>query len=304
MREGNNGFMGITYSDSPCWCELLYAGNDYPALIFRLHEDFIKSIDFDLRNSAVVKDLKSELNLPEFMSDFNNDFGFNGVFKHIVKKDGFVEFLIKIPKIRFFVDEKCGICSGSKQDSSTGLECSFCEGTGRKLCQDWSTAFNISATFSAITPLIKFYKRGSSAPFNQLLTFFTITRKGLQGGSLSGEIGSSIRHWLDHENKVGDEIPEIISTMKTAYEVMLGSSQRYSRSFRFVVRENGRFVAECPIIGTCSVYPYSWEADIREIGYKFSSSNSDDPARQIVMLVALATLSGMVKMSNSSKKTN
>ena len=276
MRKENDEFIGIAYSDSPCWLELSWQGME-PAIILRVHEDFIKSIDFNLQDSMRVKSLKEDLKLPDFNGNFDEDFGFNKVFKRIGKKDGFVEFLIGIPQVKIFTDEKCHVCNGLGQDKRINSTCFHCNGEGKESILKWDMVYNISATFSVLSPLMTFYRKGSSASFSQLLTFCTITKKSSQGGALSGSVSNSLKEWfLDFE--VDDEIMEIVNVMKAAYGVMFGIGSCDDSQFRVTAREGGRFVAECQGFGCCSLSPYDWYSEEGR-GYRFSSNNADTPGQ-------------------------
>ena len=138
-----------------------------------------------------------------------------------------------------------------------------------------------------------FYRKGSSAPFSQLLTFYTITKKSSQGGALSGIVSNSLKEWfLNFE--VDDEIMEIVSVMKAAYGAMFGINSCDDSQFRFTAREGGRFVAECQGFGCCSLSSYDWDSEEGR-GYKFSSSNADTSGQQIIFLSAFAALNDMAR---------
>lgn len=302
MKRKNDDSLGIVYDDLPCWCELLYQNNGSlePGFFFRLHKDFINSITFKLGESPIVKSFESELNLKAFKTDFSNDFGFDGVFKYLSEKDDFVEFLIKIPQVKIFTDEVCESCEGSGYSEITESKCSFCYGKGKKVVFDWKIPYNISATFSVLTPLIRFFRVKTSASFPQLFTFFTVTKSGMHGGSLSGEVSGYLKEWLSSNYTDGDEVQEITSAMRHVYGTMLGFSKYNDLSFRFTVRNEGGFIAECPG-NACGIYPDDmWSTNYK--GYRLTCHNVDTPMQQITLLTSLATLSGMVREAKQGSK--
>jgi len=294
-------FINITFSDSPCWFELSWQEKE-PAIILKIHEDFIKSIDFNFQDTPRIKELKKELVLPDFSGNFDEDFGFDKVFKNIGKKEGFISFLIKIPQVKITTGKKCPVCKGSGQNKDVDLECHHCDGTGKEEILDWSLIYKISATFSAISPLMSFYRKGSSASFPQLLTVYTITKEDMHGGSLAGDISNPLKEWLFYHFKDGEEIPEIIEAMKIAYGTMLGFNDYNDFSFRFVVRQDGRFCVDCPG-DACGLYPDTWDSD-KGRGYRFSCHNVDNPMQQITLITGLAVLHNMARrgMKNSLVK--
>jgi hypothetical protein len=293
-------FVNITFSDSPCWHELSWQEKE-PAIILRIHEDFIKSIDFNLQDSMQVKSLKEDLKLPDFSDNFDEDFGFDKVFKHIGKKDGFVEFLVKIPQVKIITGKKCPECGGSGKNKEIDLECHYCNGTGKEEILDWSLIYKISATFSAISPLMSFYRKGSSVFFPQLLTVYTITKKDMHGGSLSGNISNPLKEWLFHHFKDGEEIPEITEAMRVAYGTMLGFDDYNNSQLRFVVRQDGRFSSDCPG-DACGLYPDTWDFEEGR-GYRFNCHNVDNPIQQLTLITSLAVLHDMVRKGMKSNLT-
>ena len=85
-------FRWITEEDIPCWYGLSWREKE-PAIVLRIHKDFIENLDVEIQNSPIVQSLINDFNFGEFSGDFEGDIGFDKVFKRIGEKDGFIEFL-------------------------------------------------------------------------------------------------------------------------------------------------------------------------------------------------------------------
>ena len=197
------------------------------------------------------------------------------------------EFFIKIPKVKKTTNEKCSHCNGSGKNDDLDEDCFFCDGTGKDYIMDWRLAETISASFTVLTKLLWNCKTDTSAASPQLLTVDTTTREGMHGGSLDGKISIPLRIWLSSFNS-RTEIPEVVQAMITAYDQMLGLRDFHIFNFRFYVRDNGKFIADCPG-DACGIHPSNWYAE-KGKGYEFSCHNVDTPMQQITLLSGLATL--------------
>lgn len=279
-------FKCITEENIPSWYELSWQEKK-PAIILRIHKDFVKNLDVKIEESLIVKSLIEDFSFKEFSSDFTRDIGFDKVFKHAGEKNGFVEFLIKIPKVKKRTNEKCSHCKGTGYDQDLDRECFSCEGTGKDYILDWYPAEAISASFTVFTtPLNWKCETDTSANFPQLLTVNTITREGMHGGSLDGKISIPLRKWLSYFDDHA-EIPEMLQAMKTAYNQMTGLRDYHQFGFQVYVKGGG-FVADCPG-DACGIYPSDWNMKEGK-GYKFSCHNVDTPMQQITLLAGLAVL--------------
>jgi len=276
----------ITRKNIPCWYELSWRSKT-PAIILRIHRDFLKEIKIDFQNAPIVKSLMNGFEFAEFSGDFEQDIGFNKVFKHGKEKDGFISFAAKIPKIKKLTDRKCWQCGGSGKDDLRDMECLLCDGKGRDYIMDWHLAEAISASFSVLFMVLSFCEKDTSAPFPQLMTVETITRRDSHGGSLGGDVGISLRQWLISVSHCG--VPEITAAMKTAYGRMF-ELRYYHRDFDFCVnvRECGGFTADCPG-DACGIHPNDWYMRNGE-GYQFTCHNVDTVGQQLTLLAGLAAL--------------
>ena len=275
----------ITREDVPCWYELSWQSKP-PTLILKIHRDFLKEMKVDLLNAPIVKAFMKEFEFAEFSGDFEQDVGFNKVFKRSEEKDGFIAFRVEIPKIKKLTDKKCRQCGGSGKDDLRGEECLFCDGKGKDHIIDWHRAEAISASFSIFLMVLGHCEKDTSAPFPQLMLVETITRRDIHGGSLGGEISIPLRRWLISACS-REDLSEVVSAMKAAYGKMFGL--RYNEfSFRVDVRECGGFIMDCPG-DACGLHPTDWYMRDGE-GYRFSCHNVDTALQQLALLAGLAVL--------------
>jgi len=282
----------LVYENIPCWYELSWDEKKC-ALILRMHNDFLKELDEIVKNmtqAPIVKAMKEEFGFTSFSFDWQNgDIGFNGAFKKSKNsKKGFVDFFIKVPEVeREIKGKKCKGCRGTGE-TSYDTECLYCRGTGKEKEIVWTNAFEISASFSVILGLSFLCKRDTSSTIPQLLTVQTITRKGMHGGSLDGEVSVPLTEWMKAISKEGDvEIPEAVKAMKTAHGTMW-TSHEFDR-FMFVVRKEGAFISDCPG-NACGLHPTNWSELERKRGHHFSCHNVDSPMQQLTLIVGLAAL--------------
>ncbi len=277
----------IIYENIPCWYEFSWQEKE-PAIILRIHQNFIANLNVNLQNSPFVKSLLEDFKFKDFSGDFNGDIGFNQAFKHKGEKDGFVEFLVSVPKVKEETAKKCPHCKGSGKEKPYPGKCIHCGGTGKEYITDWSLATAVSASFTIFTALLRLSEKDTSAVLPQLFTFKTITHKDIHGGSLSGDISISLCKWLGSFSE-GEEISEMVQAMKIAYGYMFGGLKSFDEpSFRAYIRKGGRFTADCPG-DACGLHPSDWYIHEGK-GYEFSCHNVDTPMQQITLLAGLAAL--------------
>lgn len=282
----------IMRENVPCWYGLVFK-EDPPSIGLRIHEEFIENKKVDFEKAPMIKFLAESLRIPNFRGNFNKDIGFGGILKHTGDKDGFVEFMAKIPKVKKQTNRKCTDCEGTgkRKWGDQDEECLFCEGSGLQWIMDWKDTTAISASFTVLTGWLRFCEIETFAFYPQLLTVQTITEEGPHGGSLSGEISIPMRNWLESLGERA-ELSEMTRVMKIAYDRMFGL--RDLNMYRFdAYATNGRFIANCPG-DACGLHPSDWYAR-KEEGYEFSCHNVDSPAQQITLLAALAALNNRAR---------
>lgn len=275
----------IVFENVPCWYELSW-DKDELGIILRINKKFIENLNFDLEKSPIVKSLMKNLELINFSGDFSADIGFDSVFKRIGEKDGFIEFMVKIPQVKKETGKKCKDCNGSGINEDLGRECLFCEGTGEEHIMDWKAIEKISASFTVFTTFLMYCKVETDAPYYQLLTVQTITTREMHGGSLGGGISIPMHNWLRSFDDMC-EIPEMLQAMKTAYNQMVGLRDYHKFSFNAYVN-SGKFITSCPG-DACGLHPSNWHAD-KDEGYEFDCHNVDSAIQQLTLLAGLVAL--------------
>lgn len=268
------------YADNmPCWYELSWQ-KIKPAIILRIHKDFIKSIKPIRQNAPIVIRLKKDFGFKKFIGNFDKSFGFYDAFIRSKETKEFIEFLIKIPKIKH---EKgaCKDCNGSGENDF-GEMCFSCGGEGIEYTNKWKLANAISASFTVFPSSSCFSEKETSSSLLQLLTISTITSREAAGCSIGGEFSISLCSWMDSLGRSGkSDIFEMVEAMKSAHKVMFGLKEYEKDDFRaFVGQKDGWLSTTCPG-SACGIDP-------DEKG--FSSHNVDTPAQQIELIASLAAL--------------
>lgn len=284
--------ISITREDVPCWYELGWR-EDVPAIILRIHKDFIVKTDSIYENHHMLEYFKEivefDVSIDSFCGDFNKEFiGFNKVLRNIGISSDFVEFLIDIPSLVCFSNNPCRSCGGSGNSYINDSFCFFCDGKGKDRLIDWKKAFDLSASMSIITQFLYINRVLTGSQFPQLLTVKTTTSKDSHGVSLGGEFGPAFRQWL---NGLGDYmvIAEAEKAMKLSYCKMFHVKQveRFAR-FSVIVRDDGFLTLDCPG-NACGIDPdVHWQKG--EKGYRFSCHNVDTPMQQLLLISGLASL--------------
>jgi len=292
----------ITRENIPCWYELSWRQKK-PAIILKIHKDFIASIKPVSEYAPIVKSLKEEFKFKRFIGNFEENFGFDNAFILVGEKENFVEFVVKIPRVKKWTNKNCSYCNGSGKDIfvDSRRDCYHCEGTGKERIFDWQPTYKISASFTVFTTLARFPKVETSAPFLQLITVNTITGMDLHGGSLSGEYSVPFVKWLS--SLFGNSIPEMVQAMKIAYNRMLGLRKFHQFRFRASVDyKDGWLNVDCPgnACGLNPVYNAGYDME-RGLGYEFNCHNVDTSVQQITLLAGLASLNDRARKELSKK---
>ena len=290
----------IIKENVPCWYGLSWRQKK-PAIVLKIHKDFIASIKPVSEDAPIIKSLKEEFKFKRFVGSFEGNFGFDDAFILAGEKENFVEFIIKIPKVKKWTNKNCSYCNGSGKEIfvDSRRDCYHCEGTGKERIFDWQPAYRISANFTVFTTLAQFPKVETSAPFLQLMTINTTT--GMDYALLDGEYCIPFVKWLSSLSR--NSIPEMIQAMKIAYNRMLGLRKFDQFHFRASVDfESGWLNVDCPG-NSCGLNPahgagYDME---RGLGYEFDCHNVDTPMQQITLLAGLAALHDRARKELSKK---
>jgi len=264
----------------PCWYELSWQKVKPVAIKLRIHKDFIKNTRAVREDAPIVIRLKEEFGFKNFIGNFDGNFGFDNAFIRSKETKEFVEFLIKIPKIKH-KKGVCKYCNGSGKNDFGG-KCFFCDGKGIEYINKWKPAHAISASFTVFPSLSCFSEIETSSSLLQLLTISTITEMKAAGSSISGELSVPLRKWMDSLGRSGKStIFEMVEAMQLAHKVMLGLAEYEKDDFRaFVGQKDGWLSTTCPG-NACGLDP-------EENG--FSSHNVDSPSQQIELIASIAAL--------------
>jgi hypothetical protein len=283
----------LTYERIPCWYELSFR-KDKPAILLRIHKDFIAHDGPINETAPIVIGFMSHFKFKKFSGSLNGNFGFDDSFIFEGIKEDFAEFAVNIPAVKKYSGKKCEYCKGSGKDRLLDDECLRCEGTGKDWFCDWKLAFAISASFTTIFHWMEFPKKETSSLLPQLMTVFTITRDEMHGGSLGGEYSVELCNWMRSlylRDKDRYVVIEMTEAMTIAHKKMFGA-------FRFgqerdiwakIESSNGRLNVNCPG-DACGLHPADSFGPERERGYKFACHNVDNSMQQITLLAGLAAL--------------
>ncbi|MCK4783836.1 MAG: hypothetical protein KAV87_08815 [Desulfobacteraceae bacterium] len=276
-------FKLLTQDNIPCWYELSWRAEE-PAIVLRVHKDFIKNTKIVSDEAPIVSQSKEEFGFKDFVGNFDGDFGFDKAFIRHGETEEFVEFLVKIPRVKKETGKKCSYCQGSGRDERLDNKCISCDGKGKEYIYDWQPAYSISASLAVFSRLSEYPEKETSSNFLQLL----IVTSAAKGG-LSGMYSISLCQWLS-SFELNTEIPEMVQAMQLAYGYMMDGLSDYDRRhFRAVVAHKGGWLnIDCP--GTaCGLYPSRGFVKEGE-GYEFCDHNVDNPMQQITLLAGLAAL--------------
>lgn len=274
----------------PCWYELSFRETG-PAIILRVHKDFIESIKLVPNNDWRVVDFLKQFKFNEFVGSFDGNFGFDNAFIREGQKGEFTEFVVEIPKVRKKTGRVCKYCKGSgKDDYSDG--CLSCDGKGEEYIYDWNKAQAISASFTVFFDFSRFPKFETSSSVTQLMTMQTITLKESHGGSLDGEYSIPLSNWFKklEQKEKPEPLEAAVGAMWSAYKKMINHPKLYPKYlFRAWIHDGGRITLDCPG-DACGIYIPPEGIWNEGRGRKFSCHNVDTPAQQLTLLVGLAVL--------------
>jgi len=291
-------FKWLIKENIPCWYELSWKG-EKPAIILRIHRDFIKAVPSITPEHSIVKALMGQFKFQNFCGNFEGNFGFDeGAFENLGGvKNGFFEYLVPIPKIKVETGKPCKECKGSGKDpynQKYGLEdreCIHCNGSGKEYFYNWQLANAVSAGLSIFFRISHYHEKETSTSLPQLMIVDTIIDHGMHGGSLGGEFSIPLTKYLASLYQGRDTaILEISQATKTAYATIFGDVKRCNDYYfrAYVGSESGGLVADCPG-DACGIHPSDWHRE-KERGYQFSCHNVDTVAQQITLLAGLAAL--------------
>jgi len=290
-------FKVLTMDNIPCWYELSWQKKE-PALVLRVHKDFVRNTKIVSNDAPIVNQFKEEFGFKDFIGNFNGNFGFDKTFIRRGETEEFVEFLVTIPQVKKETGKKCSYCQGSGWDKRSDNECIYCNGKGKECIYDYQSAYAISASFNVFFVLSYHLEIETSSTFLQFLTVRVTTGRDWHGGSLGGMYSILLCNWMDSLMKKAAAnraiIPEMIEAMQSAYQVMIGLTEYEKHDFRASIDyESGWLNVSCPG-NACGLNPVHMGPEEGK-GYEFSCHNVDTPAQQITLLAGLAALHDMAR---------
>lgn len=245
----------------PCWYELSWNA-EVPAIILKIHKDFIKHRNIKLGDLAGIVDFNKNFSyFGDFESDFQGNIGFSGVLRHYGEDGEFIKFAVDIPT------------KGKNYDL-------------------YEMLYRISASFTILFTFLYVQEYETKCKFPQLLTINTTTHEEMCGGSVGGQFSVSLVNWLKTFNPY-DEILEIKKATKKVYEYIFFYDDVKIQVFDYraeLGNKDGGLVMDCPG-HAAGIFPeIHHDYDDKTDGYKFSCDNVDSPAQQLVLLSGLAAL--------------
>jgi len=276
----------------PCWYELSFLKEEM-ALLVRIHLDFIKN--FKPIPQIIAEKYIKKHGFDGFIGGLNyGSFGFNGIMNRRDEKDGFAEFIIKVPVIKWLSEEKCEECSGSgvcPKGAREGDRCSYCGGEGKKTANDWKPIIAISASLSLLFQMIEFPpETNTSAPNPQLMIFRTVAEMGQDNSAIWAEYGIPVCNWLLSQ-KDNTELPEVARVVAEVYSHMFPSEKR--RHIASACIHGGhRLSLKC---STGQVFTDGLHVMKRDEGCTATNTEIDNPAMQFSLLAGLAVVCDIVR---------
>ena len=282
----------ITEETIPALYELSWKP-EVPAIVLRVHRDFIAQMEPIPEDSPGLIDLTREFGFTKFERDFAIGFGFDDSFERVGERDGFVEFLIRLPDL-VVIGEACDSCNGSgKREEESDEACLYCDGVGKKKSFNFKPARAISASLTIFFKWAYLFEGRTSARDHQLMIFETMTERCSDGSAFRTEYGAELVDYLRGLG-AGIDISPLIVAMKVAHGRMLGAG-RSEHEFMAPMREVGVLHLSCPG-NRCGLDP-GWGDKKPGKGYESSTHNCDSPAQQLTLIVGLAALHDLARQT-------
>ncbi len=283
----------LTYERIPCWYELSFR-KEKPAILLRIHKDFIAHAGPISETAPIVTDFMSHFGFKKFSGSLNGNFGFDDRFIFEGIKEDFAEFAVNIPTVKKYSGKKCEYCKGSGKDRLRDDECLPCRGTGKDWFYDWKLAYAVSASFTVIFHWMHFPEKETSSLLPQLMIVFTITRDEMHGGSLGGEYGVELCSWMRSLYLLTEGIyavTEMTEAMGIAHKKIFGAFRFGEEHYLWakIQSDDGWLNVNCPG-DACGLHPADSFGPQEGRGYKFACHNVDNPMQQITLLAGLAAL--------------
>ena len=220
----------------------------------------------------------------------DSKYGFDGCFsKRESDRAGFLILSTAIPILEKEASEECQFCNG--EGVRCDSKCLFCNGVGKESITDLLPAYKISASFNllfisaSMLKEIKVDEKEYQAVHMELSTY-----RDENGGDINAWYSQVLVRWLkslDEEEFYQKVAPKLIENMAKVYSIMFPLSGLSILDFRVILNDNGHLHIDCPG-NACGLDPaVTWN---KGDGYEVMGHNIDNSAKQLQLLVGLATL--------------
>jgi len=277
----------------PCVYDVSYRKGSPPCIVLRLHKEFVEESKNIVPIKAFLKKIQDDHNIGEFLPLSSECFGFEGVIKKKGEdSEGFFIYEIEIPISKKELPDLCERCEGTGWDKDLNKKCLSCYGKKHKVDYDCRLLAAISASLHVLSLIAETFNKQTSAKNYQLFTFQTSCGKEMGQFSINGYYGIDFCAWLNSFGAPQHQFNDVLAELENVYSYLYGGEK--GLDFQAYIGNKARLIISVPG-NACGIFPednYNWRVGE---GRKFSSHNMDSPVQQILILVALAILSDMVR---------
>lgn len=251
---------------------------------------------------CIIGGIKKEHDMKDFLPLGGDSAGFGGCLKRLGRKKNFIEFGVVVPPAITVSDDPCPRCNGTGHQKclcrysgeypcpickGTGYDsmiCSWCNGTGKKHTIDWSGIIAVSATLHVIFQMLNAYDGPVNSDTEQLLTIQSFCEEdsgrfpvfGLYEAAFCEYLSSLPEHYV---------FQGAVEAMLKMYEYVFGRPAPIAYNVKAYVETGGWLIITCPGDASCGLLPE--RPTVEGEGMEYSSCNTDTPAQQIMLFLAL-----------------
>lgn len=242
-----------------------------------------------------------------FSSDPGKVWGFGEVIKPyqqaVTPGDSLTWYHVPIPQVEKETGKKCKACKGKVRDVETGMDCLFCDRSGKETIMDWKGVHHVCATLSFLSLLFshpqKTWVENIHTRRYQLLSLEVFFREGCAPlrAVLSEDFGNFLR------SRSQTILPHVKEALKTAYLQMVPSYARFDDfHFKAHIYDGGQLILDVPG-SACGLYVDGFDESLRSCTgpMKLSDHNVDSGIQQLSLVCGLASLTGIVRKSKQKQ---
>ncbi|MEK7646146.1 MAG: hypothetical protein AAB381_00430 [Patescibacteria group bacterium] len=232
---------------------------------------------------------------PDLQGEF---FGFGSCIRKTHVHRDYTEFIIALPQIRKDTGLTCQECGGTGEHDVPLRNCIHCHGTGKKIKDDWDTAYLITSNLSLMLNTIEACEETSTTE-SQLATLSALSQRCEKGSSVSGVFGADLMDVLRTDPKMVSLmlLPNVTDAMITANQHMMGP--RWEMGLIGTSLEEGHLAFNSGSEGRG--LNLSGTIDEPGRGCRFSSHNIDTPAQALTIIAGIASLVGQLTIHASGQ---